>query len=125
MTIGFDAAAYRVSETDNNISRPVSVSVQSGSLARNVIVTVQTMDDSATGGSSSDYTINPCNIRTCTCILHICLYIISFLTFNCSDGHARQRCFTVDREIFAVDIFSLVHRATKIKMCQKLKYTHI
>ena len=30
------------------------------------VVTVQTMDGSATGGRSSDYTINPCHIRTCT-----------------------------------------------------------
>ena len=82
VTIGFDAAGYTVTETDNTISRPVSVSVQSGSLARNVVVTVQTMDDSATGGGSSD-------IRTCTCILHICLYIYypTLCKFNCSDGH--------------------------------------
>ena len=52
--IGYDAAAYRVTETDRTISRPVSVSVQSGSLSRNVVVTVQTMDGSATGGRSSD-----------------------------------------------------------------------
>ena len=54
VTIGYDAAAYRVTETDRTISRPVSVSVQSGSLSRNVVVTVQTMDGSATGGRSSD-----------------------------------------------------------------------
>ena len=78
MTIGFDAAAYRVTETDSIISRPVSVSVQSGSLAKDVVVTVQTMDGSATGGRSSDYT---CHIHTCTCILHICLYIILLYAF--------------------------------------------
>ena len=50
VTIGFDAAAYTFTETDSTVSRPVSVSVQSGSLARDVAVTVQTVDDSATGG---------------------------------------------------------------------------
>ena len=49
--IGFDAAAYRVTETDRTISKPVSVSVQSGSLTRDVVVTIQTMDGSATGGN--------------------------------------------------------------------------
>ena len=49
VTIGFDAAAYMVTETDSTISRPVIVSVQSDSLARNVVVTVQTMDGSARG----------------------------------------------------------------------------
>ena len=48
-TIGFDATAYTFTETDSTVSRSVSVSVQSGSLASNVVVTVQTMDDSATG----------------------------------------------------------------------------
>ena len=47
--IGFDAAAYTVAETDGTISRPVSVSVRSGSLTRDVVVTLQTMDGSATG----------------------------------------------------------------------------
>ena len=47
--IGFDAAAYTVAETDDTISRPVSVSVRSGSLTRDVVVTVQTMDGSAIG----------------------------------------------------------------------------
>ena len=50
VTIGFDAATY-TTETDSTVSRPVSVSVQSGSLARNVVVTVQTVDGSATGGA--------------------------------------------------------------------------
>ena len=49
-TIGFDATAYTFTETDSTVSRSVSVSVQSGSLARDVAVTVQTMDGSATGG---------------------------------------------------------------------------
>ena len=49
VTIGFDAAAYMVTETDSTISKPVSVSVQSGSLTRDVVVTVQTMDGSARG----------------------------------------------------------------------------
>ena len=50
-TIGFDATAYTFTETDSTVSRSVSVSVQSGSLARDVVVTVQTMDGSATGGT--------------------------------------------------------------------------
>ena len=49
VTIGFDAATYTFIETDSTVSRSVSVSVQSGSLARNVVVTVQTVDDTATG----------------------------------------------------------------------------
>ena len=49
VTIGFNATAYTFTETDSTVSRSVSVSVQSGSLARDVVVTVQTMDDSATG----------------------------------------------------------------------------
>ena len=49
VTIGFDAATYTFTETDGTVSRPVSVSVQSGSLARDVVVTVQTVDGSATG----------------------------------------------------------------------------
>ena len=51
VTIGFDLATYTISETDSTVSRPVSVSVQSGSLARNVVVTVQTVDGTATGGT--------------------------------------------------------------------------
>ena len=47
VTIGFDATAYTFTETDSTVSRSVSVSVQSGSLARDVVVTVQTVD----GGS--------------------------------------------------------------------------
>ena len=48
MTIGFDAAAYNVTETDISVS--VGVSVQgSTTLARDVVVTVQTMDGTATG----------------------------------------------------------------------------
>ena len=49
--IGFDATAYTFIETNSTVSRSVSVSVQSGSLARDVVVTVQTMDGSATGGT--------------------------------------------------------------------------
>ena len=52
VTIGFDAATYTISETDSTVSRSVSVSVQSGSLARDVVVTVETVDDTATGGLS-------------------------------------------------------------------------
>ena len=51
VTIGFDAAAYTFTETDRTVSRSVSASVQSGSLARDVVVTVQTVDGSATGGN--------------------------------------------------------------------------
>jgi len=51
VTIGFDAATYTFTETDTSVSRSISVSVQSGSLARDVIVTVQTMDDSARSGT--------------------------------------------------------------------------
>ena len=56
VTIGFDAATYTFTETDSTDSRPVSVSVQSGSLARDVVVTVQTVDGSATGGFSYTHT---------------------------------------------------------------------
>ena len=49
VTIGFDATAYTFTETDSTVSRSVSVSVRSGSLARNVVVTVQTMDGTAIG----------------------------------------------------------------------------
>ena len=49
VVIGFNTTAYTFTETDSTVSRSVSVSVQSGSLASNVVVTVQTMDDSATG----------------------------------------------------------------------------
>ena len=51
VTIGFDAATYTFTETDSTVSRSVSMSVQSGSLARNVVVTVQTVDGSAAGGA--------------------------------------------------------------------------
>ena len=50
VTIGFDATAYTFTETDSTVSRSVTVSVQSGSLARDVVVTVQTVDGTAAGG---------------------------------------------------------------------------
>ena len=51
VTIGFDATPYTFTETDSTVSRSVSVSVQgSTTLARDVVVTVQTMDGTATGG---------------------------------------------------------------------------
>ena len=50
VTIGFDSATYTFTETDSTVSRPVSVSVQSGSLGRDVVVTVQTVADTAIGG---------------------------------------------------------------------------
>ena len=46
VTIGFNATAYTVTEGS---SVSVSVSVLSGTLARDVVVTVQTGDDTATG----------------------------------------------------------------------------
>ena len=49
VTIGFDAATYTFTETDSTVSRSVSVSVQSGSLTRDVVVTVQTVDGTAAG----------------------------------------------------------------------------
>ena len=53
MTIGFDAATYTFNETDGTVSRPVRVSVQgSNTLERDVVVTVQTADGTATGGLS-------------------------------------------------------------------------
>ena len=51
MTIGFDVAAYIVTENPSSVS--VSVSVQSGFPARDVVVTVQTVDGTATGGDHS------------------------------------------------------------------------
>ena len=51
VTIGFDATSYTITESANSVS--VSVSMQSGSLARDVIVTVQTVDGTATGGALS------------------------------------------------------------------------
>ena len=46
VTIGFDPTTYNVTEGG---SVSVSVSVQSGTLAREVVVTLQTMDGTATG----------------------------------------------------------------------------
>ena len=51
VTIGFDASTYTFTESDSTVSRSVSVSVQSGSLSRDVVVTVQTLDGTATGGT--------------------------------------------------------------------------
>ena len=51
VTVGFNATAYTFTETDSSVSRSVIVSVRSGSLARNAVVTVQTVDGSATGGT--------------------------------------------------------------------------
>ena len=47
VTIGFDVASYTITESATSVS--VSVSVQSGSLARDVVLTVETMDGTATG----------------------------------------------------------------------------
>ena len=66
MTIGFDATAYTFTETDSTVSRSVSVSVQgSTTLARDVVVTVQTMDGTATGGGliHTQSLLNPCHVH--------------------------------------------------------------
>ena len=52
VTIGFDATNCTFTETITTVSRPVSLSVQSGFLDRDVVVTVQTMDGTATGGTA-------------------------------------------------------------------------
>ena len=50
VTIGFDATIYTITEIATSVS--VSVSVQGNTtLARDVVLTVQTMDDTATGGA--------------------------------------------------------------------------
>jgi len=46
VTIGFNAIAYTVTEGG---SVSVGIAVQSGTLARDVVVTLQTVDGSATG----------------------------------------------------------------------------
>ena len=54
MTIGFSEATYTFTETDGAISTSVTVSVQgSTTLARDVVVTVQTVDGTATGAWGS------------------------------------------------------------------------
>ena len=66
MTIGFDATAYTFTETDSTVSRSVTVSVQSSTtLARDVVVTVQTMDGTATGGGLiyTQSLLNPCHVH--------------------------------------------------------------
>ena len=51
-TIGFDATAYTSTETDSTVSRSVTVSAQGSTiLARGVVVTMQTVDGTATGGA--------------------------------------------------------------------------
>ena len=50
VTIGFDATSYTITESTTSVS--VSVSVQgSTTLARDVVLTVETMDGTATGGA--------------------------------------------------------------------------
>ena len=63
VTIGFDAATYTFNETDSTDSISVRVSVQSGSLARAVVVTVQTADGTATG----ETLIHTCTQTLCMC----------------------------------------------------------
>ena len=72
MTIGFDAATYTFNETDSTVSRSVSVSVQSGSLARDVVVTVQTVDGTATGETVIHVHVH----RHFSCVV---LHVLSFL----------------------------------------------
>ena len=115
MTIGFNAAAYRVTETDSIISRPVSVSVQSGSLARDVVVTVQTMNGSATGGRSSDYTMPHTYMYMYIAYLSVYYPTLCIsLKFNRSNGHARQLVLFYCR----LRNFRWLHRMTKLK-CAK------
>ena len=65
VTIGFDAATYTFNETDGTVSRPVRVSVQgSNTLERDVVVTVQTADGTATGGALFH------TQRHCRCVVH-------------------------------------------------------
>ena len=52
VTVGFDATSYTITESATSVS--VSVSVQGGSLERDVIVTVESMDGTATGGALSN-----------------------------------------------------------------------
>ena len=60
VTIGFNATAYTFTETDSTVSRSVSVSVQgSNTLARDVVVTVQTVDGTATGEALLHYLGEP------------------------------------------------------------------
>ena len=74
VTIGFDATPYTFIETDSTVSRSVSVSVQgSTTLARGVVVTVQTVDGSATGEALIH--------RHCTRVIHV----LSFLPPASSD----------------------------------------
>ena len=74
VTIGFDTTAYTINETDSTVSRSVSVSVQgSTTLARDVVVTVQTVDGTATGRALIH--------RRCRCVIHV----LSFLPPASSD----------------------------------------
>ena len=90
VTIGFDATAYTFTETDSTVSRSVSVSVQgSTTLARDVVVTVQTVDGTATG--SEPFTLHTSHVhRHCRCE-DVCtescvvLHILSFLPPASSD----------------------------------------
>ena len=54
VTIGFDSATYSVTEGAGSVD--VTVAVQ-GSLGRNVVVTLSTVDGTATGGCSYYYTL--------------------------------------------------------------------
>ena len=70
VTIGFDVASYTITESANSVS--ISVSVQSGSLARDVVVTVETMDDTATGEAlSHTQTLYMCHSHFISLQLHL------------------------------------------------------
>ena len=94
--IGFDATAYLFIETNSTVSRSVSVSVQSGSLARDVVVTVQTVDGSATGGTLINrlhrWVVHVVSFSPSSFIwLHICVHGPDIQQWqykpNCDDTH--------------------------------------
>ena len=86
VTIGFDATAYTSTETDSTVSRSVSVSVQSGFPARDVVVTVQTVDGTATGRGPGDLShhihhmfTDIVDVRMSCCFTHFIISPSSFI----------------------------------------------
>ena len=87
VTIGFDATAYTITEPDSSVSRSVSVSVQgSTTLARDVVVTVQTMDGTATGRGPGDLShhihhmfTDIVDVRMSCCFTHFIISPSSFI----------------------------------------------
>ena len=71
VTVGFDATSYTITEIATSVS--VSVSVQSGTtLARDVVLTVETMDGTATGGAlSHTQTLYTCHSHFISLQLHL------------------------------------------------------